>query len=51
VVLRTVSDADLQWPLGVATFGVRAPGAATRALLALIDTAVVASGASRPGRT
>jgi DNA-binding transcriptional LysR family regulator len=41
VVLRTVSDADLQWPLGVATSAVRAPSAATRALLALIDAAVV----------
>ena len=53
VVLRTVSDADLQWPLGVATSAVRAPSAATRALLALIDTAVVPSGAGRapPGRT
>lgn len=41
VVLRTVSDADLQWPLGVATSAVRAPSAAARALLALIDTGFV----------
>jgi DNA-binding transcriptional LysR family regulator len=33
----TVSDADLDWPLGVATSAIRSPSAATRALLALID--------------
>jgi DNA-binding transcriptional LysR family regulator len=51
VVLRTVRDADLRWPLGVATSAVRAPSAATRALLALIDTAMVPSGPGRSGRT
>ena len=35
--LLTVTGADLDWPLGVATSTVRAPSAATRALLALID--------------
>jgi DNA-binding transcriptional LysR family regulator len=48
VVLRTVSEADLQWPLGVATSAVRAPSAATRALLALIEGASVVR---PPGRT
>jgi hypothetical protein len=33
----TVTGADLQWPLGVATSAVRAPSAAARALLARID--------------
>jgi DNA-binding transcriptional LysR family regulator len=37
VVLLPVADADLDWPLGVATSAVRAPSAATRALLAMID--------------
>jgi DNA-binding transcriptional LysR family regulator len=35
--LLTVTGADLDWPLGVATSAVRAPSAAARALLALID--------------
>ena len=37
VVLRTVTGADLDWPLGVAVSRVRAPSAAARAVLALID--------------
>jgi DNA-binding transcriptional LysR family regulator len=37
VVLLPVADADLDWPLGVATSAVRAPSAAARALLALVD--------------
>ncbi|PRY30242.1 LysR family transcriptional regulator [Pseudosporangium ferrugineum] len=37
VVVRPIADADLDWPLGVATSAVRAPGAAARALLAMID--------------
>jgi hypothetical protein len=37
VVLLTVADADLDWPLGVATSAMRAPSAAARALLALVD--------------
>jgi len=44
VGLVTVTGADLRWPLGVATSAVRAPGAATRALLDLIDSYV-----RRPG--
>jgi DNA-binding transcriptional LysR family regulator len=36
LILKTVSDADLEWPLGVAVSAVRAPSAAARALLALI---------------
>ena len=35
--LLTLTGADLDWPLGVATSAVRAPSAAARALLALID--------------
>ena len=35
--LLTVTGADLDWPLGVATSALRAPSAAARALLALID--------------
>jgi DNA-binding transcriptional LysR family regulator len=37
VTLLTVADADLDWPLGVATSALRTPSAAARALLALID--------------
>jgi DNA-binding transcriptional LysR family regulator len=37
VVVLTVADADLEWPLGIATSAVRTPSAAARALLALID--------------
>jgi DNA-binding transcriptional LysR family regulator len=37
VVLLPVAGADLDWPLGVATSAVRAPSAAARALLALVD--------------
>lgn len=40
LVVRTVTGADLAWPLGVATSAVRAPSAAARALLDLIDSAV-----------
>jgi DNA-binding transcriptional LysR family regulator len=40
VVQLTIADADLDWPLGVATSAVRAPSAATRALLTLIDNHV-----------
>jgi DNA-binding transcriptional LysR family regulator len=36
LILKTVSDADLEGPLGVAVSAVRAPSAAARALLALI---------------
>jgi DNA-binding transcriptional LysR family regulator len=35
-VLRVI-DADLDWPLGVATSAIRAPSAAALALLARID--------------
>jgi DNA-binding transcriptional LysR family regulator len=38
VVLLSVADADLDWPLGVATSAVRAPSAAARVLLTLIDS-------------
>jgi DNA-binding transcriptional LysR family regulator len=37
LVLKSVTGADLGWPLGVATSAVRAPSAAARALIALID--------------
>ena len=37
LVVRPVADADLDWPLGVATSAIRAPGAAARALLGMID--------------
>lgn len=37
LVVRPVADADLDWPLGVATSTIRAPGAAARALLGMID--------------
>jgi DNA-binding transcriptional LysR family regulator len=37
LVVSTVTDADLEWPLGVATSAVRAPSAAVRTLLARID--------------
>ena len=40
VVLKAVPDADLRWPLGVAVSAVRAPSAAARAMLALIDSHV-----------
>jgi hypothetical protein len=32
-----VAGADLDWPLGIATSAVRAPSAAARALLAMVD--------------
>jgi DNA-binding transcriptional LysR family regulator len=35
--VRTVTGANLDWPLGVAVSALRAPSAAARALLALID--------------
>jgi DNA-binding transcriptional LysR family regulator len=41
LVLLPVVGADLDWPLGVATSAVRAPGAAVRALLNLIDDYVI----------
>jgi DNA-binding transcriptional LysR family regulator len=37
LVVRPVADADLDWPLGVATSAVRGPSAAARALLGMID--------------
>ncbi len=37
VVLRPLAGAELDWALGVATSAVRAPSAATRALLAMVD--------------
>ncbi len=37
LVVVPVADADLDWPLGVATSAVRTPGAAARALLGMID--------------
>jgi DNA-binding transcriptional LysR family regulator len=37
LAMLTVAGADLDWPLGVATSTVRAPSAAARALLELID--------------
>jgi DNA-binding transcriptional LysR family regulator len=36
LIVKRVTDADLEWPLGVAVSALRAPSAATRALLALI---------------
>ena len=36
LILKTVSDAELEWPLGVAVSALRAPSAVARALLALI---------------
>jgi len=36
LILRRVTDADLEWPLGVAISALRAPSAAARALLDLI---------------
>ncbi|MET0418109.1 MAG: LysR family transcriptional regulator [Actinoplanes sp.] len=40
LVLKEVTDADLDWPLGVATSAARRPSAAARALLELIDKMV-----------
>jgi DNA-binding transcriptional LysR family regulator len=37
LVVRPVADADLDWPLAVATSAVRAPSAAALALLGMID--------------
>jgi DNA-binding transcriptional LysR family regulator len=37
LVVRPVADADLDWPLGVATSAIRAPSAAARVLLGMID--------------
>ena len=37
LVVRPVAGADLDWPLGVATSAIRAPGAAARALLGMVD--------------
>jgi len=36
LILKRVSDAELEWPLGVAVSALRQPSAAARALLALI---------------
>ncbi|GAA3349067.1 LysR family transcriptional regulator [Amorphoplanes nipponensis] len=47
LVVRPVADADLDWPLGVATSAVRAPSAAARALLAMIDDHLRPPGALR----
>ena len=41
LIVKRVTGVDLQWPLGVATSAVRAPSAAARALIALIDESVV----------
>ncbi|MCM4084988.1 LysR family transcriptional regulator [Paractinoplanes hotanensis] len=40
LVIKSVADADLEWPLGVAFSAVRRPSAAARALLTLIDEKV-----------
>ncbi|WP_250036253.1 LysR family transcriptional regulator [Paractinoplanes maris] len=40
LVLKSVADADLEWPLGLAVSALRRPSAAARALLALIDEKV-----------
>ncbi|MGK5684764.1 LysR family transcriptional regulator [Actinoplanes sp. URMC 104] len=40
LVIRHVTGADLEWPLGIAVSSVRTPSAAARALLALIDEKV-----------
>jgi hypothetical protein len=37
VVVTTVSKVDLTWPLAVATSSTRAPSAAVRALLGVLD--------------
>lgn len=37
LVVLPVADADLDWPLGIATSAVRAPSAAARALLGMVD--------------
>jgi DNA-binding transcriptional LysR family regulator len=47
LVVRPVADADLDWPLGVATSAIRAPGAAARALLGMIDDHLRPPGALR----
>ncbi|MEU8231082.1 LysR family transcriptional regulator [Actinoplanes sp. NPDC048967] len=47
LVVVPVADADLDWPLGVATSAVRAPGAAARALLGMIDDHLRPPGALR----
>ena len=40
LIFKRVRDADLEWPLGIAVPSLRTPGAAARALLALIDAQV-----------
>jgi DNA-binding transcriptional LysR family regulator len=40
LILKEVTGADLDWPLGVATAAARRPSAAARALLELIDKTV-----------
>ena len=40
LVLKAVSGADLEWPLGLAVSALRRPSAAARALLTLIDEKV-----------
>jgi DNA-binding transcriptional LysR family regulator len=47
LVLVPVADVDLNWPLGVATSAVRAPSAAARALLGMIDDHLRPSGGLR----
>ena len=47
LVVLPVADADLDWPLGVATSAVRAPSAAARALLGMIDDHLRPPGALR----
>jgi DNA-binding transcriptional LysR family regulator len=48
LVNLTVAGADLDWPLGIATSAVRAPGAAARALLAMVDDFVADPGMRPP---
>jgi DNA-binding transcriptional LysR family regulator len=40
LAMVTVTGSDLQWPVGIATSAIRAPSAAGRALLALLDERV-----------
>jgi DNA-binding transcriptional LysR family regulator len=43
VVIRPLAEGGLDWPMGVATSSLRAPSAAARALLALIDDYLLSS--------
>jgi DNA-binding transcriptional LysR family regulator len=47
LVVLPVAEADLDWPLGIATSAVRAPSAAARALLTMIDDHLRPPGALR----